>query len=109
MTPRKSWRVRVTSPQTVTVPVGRGVVDLPPGYAGPVVPAVAAWLQARPGLAEVWSDGEPPAPGQARAPETVADVRVTVTEDGARFEEIETREPPPLDAPPTLGGFEGAD
>jgi hypothetical protein len=106
MNERKSWRVRVISPESVTVPVGRGVVDLPAGYAGPVVPAVAAWLQARPGLAEVWNDGEPPAPGQAAGAEQVAEMRVTVTEDGATFDTIE---PPPIEAPPASGGFEGSD
>lgn len=97
----KSRRVRIVSTETVTVPVGRGLVDFRPGWTGPVVPEVADYLAARPHLAEVWRDGEPPAPGGAASQIEETRFRVIQTEDGPTFEDIEG-EPPEL--PEVEGG-----
>lgn len=98
----KSRRVRIVSTSPVTVPAGRGLVEFQPGWTGPVAAAVAEYLEKRPDLAEVWRDGEPPAPGQASAGESESTVRVIQTEDGPRFEDVD--EPPPLD---DFEGLEG--
>lgn len=105
MTDRKSYRARITAAETVTVPVGRGLIDLKPGWTGPVVPAVAVWLQEH-GGAEVWQDGEPPAPGAPAGQSTETAVRIIQTPDGPTFEDIE---PPPLPEtePDTEAGLEG--
>lgn len=94
----KSRRFHIIAPSPVTVPVGRGLIEFQPGWTGPVVPEVAAYLEARPHVAEVWRDGEPPAPGQPEAREEVTTVRVAQGADGPRFEDV-TEEPPPLEAP----------
>jgi hypothetical protein len=98
----KSRRVRIIAGTTVSAPAGRGFVEYPPGWTGPVPAAVAEYLEKRPDLAEVWRDGEPPAPGQAGSGETESTVRVVQTEDGPRFEDVD--EPPPLD---DFEGLEG--
>ena len=91
---QKSRRVRIIAGTTVTAPAGRGYVDFEPGWTGPVSAEVADYLEARPDLAEVWRDGEPPAPGQARASETETTVRILQTEDGPQFADV--AEPPPM-------------
>lgn len=104
----KSRRVRIVSSETVTVPVGRGLVDFKPGWTGPVVPEVADYLEGRPHLAEVWRDGEPPAPGVAPLQVEETRVRVIQTEDGPTFEDLggEPPELPEVDAGDDLEGEE---
>ena len=101
----KSRRARIIAGQVVPVTVGRGLVDYQPGWSGPVPAAVADYLETRPDLAEVWRDGEPPAPAAPGAPEDVTAVRIIQTEDGPRFEDMPPGEPPPL--PDASAGFEG--
>lgn len=106
----KSRRARIISPETVTVPVGRGLIDYPPGWTGPVPAEAADYLAARPHLAEVWRDGEPPAPGAVPIPAEETRVRVIQTEDGPTFEDLDTEEPPPLpqtEAPAASDDLEG--
>lgn len=101
MTDRKSFRARITADEMVTVPVGRGLIEFKPGWTGPVVPAVAEWLKSH-GAAEVWQDGEPPAPGMPSSPPVDTAVRIRQTPDGPTFEDIE---PPPFEDVET--GLEG--
>lgn len=93
----KSRRARIIAAEIVPVRVGKGLVEFKPGWEGPVVPEVADYLAARPHLAEVWRDGEPPAPGQAPGTEEETTVRVVQTDDGPRFSDVAEREPPPFD------------
>lgn len=98
---RKVPRAHITAESPVTVPVGRGFVEFQPGWRGPVSSAVADYLEER-GAAEIWRDGEPPAPsGEGPLQEEESAVRVIQTPEGPRFEDLPIeREPPPLDIPP---------
>lgn len=97
---RKVPRAHITAESTVTVPVGRGFVDFQPGWRGPVSSAVADYLEEH-GAAEIWRDGEPPAPtGEGPLQEEESAVRVIQTPEGPRFEDLPIeREPPPLEIP----------
>ena len=92
----KSRRARILATHPVTVPVQRGLVEFPPGWEGPVVPEAADYLADRPHLAEVWRDGEPPAPGEARGSVLESTVRIVQTQDGPQFPDAGEAEPPPF-------------